>query len=363
MRAASLALALLLAAAPAGVARADSKDAAQTYLLAASRLYENLEYERALEQVRRARTVTTGVADDAAIARYEGVILFDLGKRDEALAAFRESLYLEPDARLPLKVSPKIAEAFEATREAVRKELAPILAKRKAEEEAKRAAEEAARHEAEERVRLASEAVAKAEAARAEAAAREVALRAEADAARKKAEEARAQQLADLQRREEEAKRAEAALSEARRKLELEAHLAEERRRAEAEAEAARRALGDRPVERDLVPRTTRPESPPLVVKERPAPVAPIIFGSLTAAAGGVAATFAVLARQSLDAARAAQFQSDTITDLERARGHALVANIAFGVAGTAALATLISAIAHAGSAPPPPPPALETVP
>ena len=143
-----------------GVAFGQDQQAVQKYLFAASRLYQTLEYERAIEQLKRARAASSGVADDAAIARYEGVVLFDMGKRDDALAAFREALYLEPDAALPLKVSPKISEAFEAARVKVKRELAPVLAKRKAEEEAK---QEAAR-------RLAETNAAQTEAARVEAA-------------------------------------------------------------------------------------------------------------------------------------------------------------------------------------------------
>lgn len=47
-----------------------------------------------------ARWVATGVSDDAVIDRYEGIVLFDLSKRDEAIAAFKEAVSLEPDAPL-----------------------------------------------------------------------------------------------------------------------------------------------------------------------------------------------------------------------------------------------------------------------
>ncbi len=113
-----LGLTLLLASSEA---KAQAIDAPERYLLAASQLYRALEYERALEQLKRARTVSKGVGDDALIARYEGIILFDAGKPEEAAAAFREALYLEPDAVLPLKVSPKISATFEATRVTVKK--------------------------------------------------------------------------------------------------------------------------------------------------------------------------------------------------------------------------------------------------
>lgn len=330
----------------AGAAHAQDLSEVQKYLLSASRLYQGLEYERALEQLKRAKSVAAGTSDDAAIDRYEGIVLFDLGKRDEALAAFKEALYLEPDAALPIKVSPKITEAFEATRVKVKKELEPILARRKAEEEARKAAaerERAAKLEAE-----------RAESARKEAADREAVARAAAEEARKRADDAQKQKLADLARREEEARAAEAKLQEARRLLaEDEKKAAARREEAAKEAkrlaefDAARR-IDDRPTKTTLTP--DNPVAPPLIVvnQPRPVPVAPFILGGATLAAGGVAVAFGVMANEQLAAARAANFQSDTNAALQRAQTDALITNVAIGVAGAAALATLISAIASA---------------
>jgi tetratricopeptide (TPR) repeat protein len=114
-----------------GVAYAQEADI-DRYLVAASRLYENLEYERALEQLSKAKKLSRGPDDDATIALYEGVILADMGKKDDSEAAFREGLLLKPDAVLPVKVSPKVQSEFEAIRVTVKKELAPILAKQEA---------------------------------------------------------------------------------------------------------------------------------------------------------------------------------------------------------------------------------------
>jgi tetratricopeptide (TPR) repeat protein len=329
----------------AGVAHAQDLSEVQKYLLSASRLYQGLEYERALEQLKRAKSVAAGVSDDAVIDRYEGIVLFDLGKRDEALAAFKEALYLEPDATLPIKVSPKITEAFEATRVKVKKELEPILAKRKAEEEARKAAAE--------RERVAKLEAERAETARKEAAEREALARTAAEEARKRADDAQKQKLADLTRREEEARAAEAKLQEARRLLAEDEKKAAVRR-AEAAKEAARlaefdaaRRIDDKPTKTTLVPETVT--TPIVVVNQpRPTPVAPFIFGGATLAAGGVAVAFGIMANEQLAAARAANFQSDTNAALQRAQTDALVTNVAIGVAGAAALATLISAIASA---------------
>jgi hypothetical protein len=313
----------------------------QRYLLSATQLYQGLEYERALEQLKRAKTVASGVADDAAIDRLEGVVLLDLGKRDEGLAAFREALYLEPDAALPIKVSPKISEAFEGMRARVKKELEPILARRKA--------DEAARQTAAERERLAQAEFEKAEAARREAAEREAQARAVAEEARRRADEAQRQKLADLQRREAEAKEAEARLQETRRLLQEDERRAAQRRE-EAAREAARlaeidarRKQDDLPIRARLVPAPPLEEPIVVVTPPRRTPVAPFIFGGATLAAGGVAVAFGVLANQSLANARAANFQTDTNAALQQAQGHALVTNVAIGVAGAAALATLIS--------------------
>ncbi len=337
-----IAVALLLLA---GTALAQDLSDVQRYLLSASRLYQGLEYERALEQLKRAKSVAVGVSDDAVIDRYEGIVLFDLGKREEALAAFKEALLLEPDGVLPIKVSPKITEAFEATRVKVKKELEPILALRRA--------ETAARKEAAERERVARLEAERAETARKEASEREAVARAAAEEARRRADEAQKQKLADLKRREEAALAAEAKLAAMRKALaEDEKRVAE--RRVEAATQAARLAefdaahrIDDRPTKQTLMPEP-KLDDPPLVVKARPTPVAPLVFGGVTLAAGGVATAFGIMANQQLAAARAATFQSDTNAALQRAQTDALVTNIAIGVAGAAAITTLVTLITAA---------------
>lgn len=118
------------------------------YLFAAQQLYENLEYERALEQVQKARRQTRSAAEDVRVALWEGLILADLGKRDEALAAFRTALLLDPDAQLPIRVSPKVSRDLSEVRAQVKKELAPVLAKQEAQhKEAERQRADAARGE------------------------------------------------------------------------------------------------------------------------------------------------------------------------------------------------------------------------
>ncbi len=98
-------------------AQADSEF--QLRMSTAARLYQELEYERALEQLKRARALARGVDQDVTIELYEGIILADMGRREEALAAFKTALLLKPTAQLPVRVSPKVAADFEAVRQEV----------------------------------------------------------------------------------------------------------------------------------------------------------------------------------------------------------------------------------------------------
>lgn len=133
------------------LALASSLAAAQSqgicrYLDSAATFYEDLDYEHALAQLDRAKAQTTGPEDDAAIALYEGVVLSDMGKEEQALAAFKASLMEVPDAKLPLEVSPKVEALFQRARTAVRKALGPRGLKDK--EAERKAAEERRQAEA-----------------------------------------------------------------------------------------------------------------------------------------------------------------------------------------------------------------------
>jgi hypothetical protein len=313
---------------------------ADPHILAATQLYKNLEYERALVLLKRAKSVSSGAQDDAIIATIEGVVLFDMSKKDEALAAFREALYLSPDMVIPLSVSPKITEAFERTRATVKKELAPILEKRKAEELAKKQAEELAKNQAEDLRKKQAD---------------ELAKRQAEDSAKKQTEELAKRQAEDSAKRQAQERRELEAL--ARRQADLSRQQAEELERAreqEARRAAEEKARGDRPTNTRLTA-DPAPEGPAVsAVRARPLPVAPIILGGVTFAAAAVGTVFALLANQQLELVRKATFQSDVVTALGRAGQDALVANIAFGAAGVAGVTALISLIAHLASPPGP---------
>jgi len=122
-------LVLLLTLVCSGPARAQSR-ASQRRIAAAARLYEQLDYEGALEQLAKARSSPRTRDDDVAIALYEGVILAEMGKPADSAAAFRAGLLLKPDAVLPVKVSPKVQSDFERVRRRVGAEAAASAGQR-----------------------------------------------------------------------------------------------------------------------------------------------------------------------------------------------------------------------------------------
>jgi tetratricopeptide (TPR) repeat protein len=103
---------------------AHAQDEFDRYLTAAVQLYESLDYEQALEQIQRAKRLARGVKQDVAVALHEGIILADMGKQEQSRTAFRTALLLEPGAKLPITVSPKVSRSFEEVRTSVQKSLA-----------------------------------------------------------------------------------------------------------------------------------------------------------------------------------------------------------------------------------------------
>jgi tetratricopeptide (TPR) repeat protein len=105
-----------------------SNEAAR-HIASAAQLYEELEYERALDQLAKAKAFPRTPAQDVAIALYQGIILADMGRAEESRAAFRAGLRVQADAALPVKVSPKVEAEFEN----IRREYAEQAAARKQE--------------------------------------------------------------------------------------------------------------------------------------------------------------------------------------------------------------------------------------
>lgn len=102
---------------------AEEQGRVKPFLLSAGRYYEALEYERALEELAKARRFALNADDAVLLSLYEGVIQADLGRTEESDSAFRAALALHPEAELPLSVSPKVAERLEAIRRQAKLEL------------------------------------------------------------------------------------------------------------------------------------------------------------------------------------------------------------------------------------------------
>lgn len=313
MRKLSLVLALLLPLAAA----ANDEDFTRFYN-AALRLHEGLEYERALEQLSLARKQASTGDQMSQVSLAEGVVLADLNRNDEAQAAFKAGLLLSPDAKLPLKVSPRVAGEVEALRVKVKKELAPLLAKQEAE-------------------RLKAEAEAKALA--------QARLDAEAKKADAEAKAREAQQLDDDKRKAEaEAKSKEAArlLAEAEAKLKEIARLEDERKKALLAKDTPTRVV----ILPEETPVIVQPPIVPAVARSKAPMVMTFVFLGLGAAAAGMGGYFGAQSQTQVQTAKDAPFQDDANRALQSADGSALTANILFGSAGAMGLGALISGIA-----------------
>ncbi|WP_224244819.1 hypothetical protein [Hyalangium gracile] len=118
---------LLLSAVPRP-AQAQAPGEFQRHLNAAIRLYQSLEYERALTQINLARGKPHSSDEEVKLSLYEGIIQAELGHQDECTAAFKSALLVQPEAKLPVKVAPKVATLFESVREQVKRELAAMPA-------------------------------------------------------------------------------------------------------------------------------------------------------------------------------------------------------------------------------------------
>ncbi|MBL8914822.1 MAG: hypothetical protein JNM17_29220 [Archangium sp.] len=296
-------------------ARATDEDF-QRFYNAALRLHESLEYEQALEQLALARKQAETGDQMSLVNLAQGVVLADLNKNDEAAAAFKAGLLLSPDAKLPLKVSPRVAGDVEVIRAKVKKELAPLIAKQEAERlKREQEAKELAKAKAE----------AEAKKAEAEARARE-AMKLENDKMKAEAD-AKAKEAAKL-------------LAEAEAKLKEIARLEEERRQ--------QQLVSDKPSKVVILP-----EDPPVIsvplVPANPPSKAPMIFTIaflvLGAASVGVASYFGVTSQGQVQSAKDAPFQNDASVLLRQADSSATAANVLFGTAGAMGLGALISGI------------------
>ncbi|WP_146209815.1 hypothetical protein [Vitiosangium sp. GDMCC 1.1324] len=105
------------------VARAANEGTIQQAIAEISRLYEDLDYEHALEQIHMTQKRSHQTLDDIALSLYEGIVLCEMGKQAEAIEAFKFALYMDSTAKLPVQVSPKIEAMFESVRQDVVSEI------------------------------------------------------------------------------------------------------------------------------------------------------------------------------------------------------------------------------------------------
>jgi hypothetical protein len=104
----------------------------RNYIISINRLYENLDYERALNRVQLARQMPRGTDDEVTLSLYEGIILYEMGKQGPATSIITSALFLRPDAKLPVQVAPKVEQFFESVRKQVKSEVAALLTPREA---------------------------------------------------------------------------------------------------------------------------------------------------------------------------------------------------------------------------------------
>ncbi|OJT25814.1 hypothetical protein BO221_08155 [Archangium sp. Cb G35] len=121
------ALVLVLALVLPIAASAENEGAIRGHIIAINSQYEDLEYERALGQVKLARQLPRSTDDEVTLSLYEGIILCEMGKQDLGASLFRAALLLRSGAKLPVQVAPKVDALFESMRTQVKQETAFIL--------------------------------------------------------------------------------------------------------------------------------------------------------------------------------------------------------------------------------------------
>lgn len=106
-------LLLFLSGAVSSPAFAQAPAKANPYLDPAARLYQNFEFQDALRTVERALAWPSNTPEEEVrAAMLEGVIVAQLGKADRAVGAFKRALVVDPSAKLPFTVSPKVGKLF-----------------------------------------------------------------------------------------------------------------------------------------------------------------------------------------------------------------------------------------------------------
>lgn len=120
-----LSLALLLGVPEAAHAKGQEKTAGEA-LKELDALYEDLDYEKALEEIKLARQGPRSKREEMLLSLYEGILLCETGRQSQAEMAFRSALLVRQDVALPVVVAPKIDHVFEVMRQRVKAELASL---------------------------------------------------------------------------------------------------------------------------------------------------------------------------------------------------------------------------------------------
>jgi tetratricopeptide (TPR) repeat protein len=116
--------ALLLAAA-AFAAQAQDKPqpapgAGNTHLAAAVRLYQKLDLDAALAELKEAEVAAKDNEEETVqVFVYRGLILSDTGKTNDATDMFKRALAIRPWAEVPPDTSPRIAKVFSDARKSL----------------------------------------------------------------------------------------------------------------------------------------------------------------------------------------------------------------------------------------------------
>jgi len=107
------AAALALSTAPA--VRADDAMSPSAHLAAAQRLYQKLDLEAAMAELKEAETDARARNDEAEIVTvliYKGLISADNGKQQEMTEFFKRALAMRPWVDVPADTSPRLAKMF-----------------------------------------------------------------------------------------------------------------------------------------------------------------------------------------------------------------------------------------------------------
>jgi hypothetical protein len=294
---------------PTAHAQSDFPSALET----AVQLYKELEYEQALEQLQRARRLARNIGQEVTVSLHEGIILGDMGQRDQARAAFKKGLFLNPEAKLPLKVSPKLENDFEAARVEVREELRgpsstapPVVGK--------------------------------------------------IDPPSKPVASPSGQQPPPAEARPSRTTSPEEEIRPTPPSAPVAAGPAQPKPSPETQADPMTPSdvVGtDQARQVDLsAPDSTTPEpfepSAEAVASKR-VPVAPLVLAGAGVAVAGVGAVFGLQSRASIRDARSASFQDETRAHLNDAQGSARMANVLFGTAGLAVTGAVVTWLLSSG--------------